>query len=91
MFKVSSEELLLWIQHINTKDEDKDSLYLLIDLLGGISRSEINSFKIYPQKVINMKVSLDTLSENWNEFIQNQKPIQYLSSICYWRNLKLFQ
>ena len=89
MFEVSSEKLLLWIQNINFKEEDKDSLYQLIDLLGGISRSKINSFKIKPQKVINMKVSLDTLGENWNEFIQNKKPIQYLSNNCYWRNLNL--
>jgi len=89
MFEVSSEKLLLWIQNINTKEEDSDSLYLLVDLLGGISRSEINSFKIKPQKVINMKVSLDLLSENWDEFIQNKKPIQYLTSSCYWRDLNL--
>ncbi len=88
MVEVSSEELLLWIQN-NNKEEDRDSLYLLIDLLGGISRSEINSLKIKPQKVINMKVSLDSLSENWKEFIQNKKPIQYLSSSCYWRDLNL--
>ena len=88
MVEVSSEELLLWIQNIN-KEEDRDSLYLLIDLLGGISRSEINSLKIKPQKVINMKVSLDSLSNNWIEFIQNKKPIQYLSSSCYWRDLNL--
>ena len=89
MFEVSSEELILWIQNINTEDEDRDSLYLLIDLLGGISRSEINSLKIKPQKVINMKVSLDSLNKNWIEFIQNKKPIQYLSSSCYWRDLNL--
>ena len=89
MFEVSSEKLLLWIQNIITEEEDRDSLYLLIDLLGGISRSEINSYKIKPQKFINMKVSLDTLSDNWNEFIQNKKPIQYLSSSCYWRDLNL--
>ena len=88
MVEVSSEELLLWIQNIN-KEEDRDSLYLLIDLLGGISRSEINSLKIKPQKVINLKVSLDTLSKNWTEFIQNKKPIQYLSNSCYWRDLNL--
>ena len=88
MIEVSSEELLLWIQNIN-KEEDRDSLYMLIDLLGGISRSEINSLKIKPQKVINMKVSLDSLSKNWAEFIHNKKPIQYLSNNCYWRDLNL--
>ena len=89
MFEVSSEELLLWIQNINTEDEDTDSLYLLIDLLGGISRSEINSLKIVPKKIINMKVCFDTLRENWQEFTQNKTPIQYLCKSCYWRDLNL--
>ena len=90
MFEVSSEELLLWIQNtLNNIEEDRDSLYLLIDLLGGISRSEINSLRINPQKVINMRVGFDSLSENWTEFIQKKKPIQYLSNSCYWRDLNL--
>ncbi len=89
MFEVSSEELILWIQNIKTEEEDRDSLYLLIDLLGGISRSEIYSFKIKSQKVVNMKVSLDYLSKSWAEFIHNKTPIQYLSSCCYWRDLNL--
>jgi len=90
MCKVSSEELLLWIQNVlNNRWEDKDSLYLLIDLLSGISRSEINSLRIKPHKVINMRVSLDSMREKWNEFIENKKPIQYLSNSCYWRDLNL--
>ena len=88
MVEVSSEELLLWIQNTN-KEEDRDSLYLLIDLLGGVSRAEINSLKIKPQKIINMKVSLDSLSKSWAEFIHKKRPIQYLSGSCYWRNLNL--
>ena len=90
MFEVSSEELLLWIQNVLSYDErEKDSLYLLIDLLGGISRSEVNSFRIKPQKLINMNVSLDSLSQSWNEFINTKRPIQYLSNSCYWCDLKL--
>ena len=90
MFEVSSEELLLWIRNtLNNVEEHSDSLYLLIDLLGGISRSEINSLRINPQKVINMRVSLNSLNENWTEFIENKKPIQYISNSCYWRDLNL--
>ena len=90
MFEVSSEELILWIQNtLNNEDENRDSLYLLIDLLGGISRTEINSLRIKPQKVINLRVSLNSLSEKWREFIHNKKPIQYICSSCYWRDLNL--
>ncbi len=90
MFKVSSEELLIWIQNVlNNREEDKDTLYLLVDLLGGISRSEINSLRIKPPKVINMRVSLDSMRENWNEYIHSKKPIQYLSNNSYWRDLIL--
>ena len=90
MIEVSSEELLIWIQNILCNGEaDRESLYLLIDLLGGISRADINSLRLNPQKVIHMRASLDTLSDKWSEFIQIKKPIQYLSNSCYWRNLKL--
>ena len=90
MIEVSTEELFLWINNILSKREgDKDSLYLLIDLKGGITRSEINSLRIKTEKIINMKVSLDTLKVNWIEFKHDEKPIQYISSCCYWRNLKL--
>ena len=90
MSEVSSEELISWIHNIlNNEDENRDSLYLLVDLLAGISRTEINSLRIKPQKAINMRVSLDSLSEYWNEFIQNKKPIQYLCNSCYWRDLNL--
>ena len=51
MVEVSSEELLLWIQN-NNKEEDRDSLYLLVDLLGGISRTEIkNSIETHQNQV----------------------------------------
>ena len=90
MVEVSTEELFLWINNILSKREgDKDSLYLLIDLKGGITRSEINSLRIKPEEVINMKVSLETLKVDWIEFKQKEKPIQYMSSSCYWRDLKL--
>ena len=90
MHEVSPEELFLWIQNnLNNEEENRDSLYLLIDLLGGISRTEINSLRIKPQKLIKMRVSLDCLSHNWSDFIQNKKPIQYLSNRCYWGNLIL--
>ena len=90
MYEVSSEKLLLWIQNnLDNKKEKRDSLYLLVDLLTGISRSEINSLRLKPQKVISMRVNLETLSESWNQFIQNQKPIQYIANSCYWRDIKL--
>ena len=90
MIEVSSEELLIWIKNIlNRGDKDKDSLYLLLDLIGGISRSDVNLLRINPQKVIKMKVGLDILNNNWTKFIKNKIPIQYLSNSCYWRDLIL--
>tara|TARA_Y100000589_G_C27073035_1_gene596278 strand:+ start:96 stop:968 length:873 start_codon:yes stop_codon:yes gene_type:complete len=90
MIEVSSEELLLWIHNISSKGEDeKDSLYLLIDLLGGVSRSDINALRIKPKKFINMRVDLKCIKDCWLEFVQNKKPIQYLSNSCYWRDLNL--
>tara|TARA_B100000212_G_scaffold94505_1_gene69486 strand:+ start:382 stop:1254 length:873 start_codon:yes stop_codon:yes gene_type:complete len=90
MNEVSSEELLLWIQNNLDKNKgDEDSLYLLVDLLGGFSRSEINALRLNPLQAVNLRVDLDSLNDHWIEFIKNKKPIQYLSNSCYWRDLSL--
>jgi len=90
MIEVSSEELLLWIQStLDNVEGNRDSLYLLIDLLGGISKADITSLRLKTSQKIYMRVSLDSLTYSWNEFIKNNKPIQYLSNSCYWRDIKL--
>ena len=84
MNEVSSEELLLWIQNnLNKNKGYEDSLYLLIDLLGGMPRSEINALRLNPQKVINLRVDLDLLHDKRNKKLNNDHIVQSDTSSNY--------
>ena len=89
MNKVSAKELLVWINKINCEKEDKNALYLLLDLIGGISKIDIINLKLNPDKQIFLNVTLNTLYQYWLEFVIKKKPIQYICGSCYWRDLKL--
>tara|TARA_Y100001933_G_C18876605_1_gene512204 strand:+ start:106 stop:975 length:870 start_codon:yes stop_codon:yes gene_type:complete len=89
MFKVSAKELFLWIKNNISCPEDKESLYLLLDLFAGISKNDLSLLAINPNKNILMKQSLDTIKSYWDEYLLNDKPIQYICGYSYWRDLKL--
>ena len=88
MFKVSAKELLLWIKNVSGNGEDKSALYLLLDLLAGVSSQELNSIRIDPSKEIFLKENLNTINNYWLKFINEKKPIQYLCGSTYWRDFK---
>ena len=88
MIKVSAKELLSWIQAISSKCGDKNSLYLLLDLLGGISQEELNLLRINSSKEIYLKQSLNRINSYWLEFINEKRPIQYICGNTYWRDFK---
>ena len=89
MFRVSAKELLLWLKDDASKRDNKESLYLLIDLLGGISKQDLNSLRIDSSKEIYLKQDIRMLNSYWNDFINKEIPIQYLCGYTYWRNFKL--
>tara|TARA_Y100000589_G_scaffold264142_1_gene254749 strand:- start:1033 stop:1899 length:867 start_codon:yes stop_codon:yes gene_type:complete len=89
MFKVSAKELLSWLRDDDSKRDYKDALYLLLDLLGGLSQQDINSIKIDSSKDIYLKKDLDRLDFYWSKFKNEKKPIQYLCGETYWRDFKL--
>ena len=86
MFKVSAKELLLWIHDILEKDSDHESLYFLLDLAGGISKKDLNSFRLNDKQEIFLNEDLNSLYSKWQEFIIKKKPIQYICGNTYWRN-----
>ena len=65
-----------------------DDFYLLLDLLGGISKSELLLLKINAQEKVNLNIDLFSLKKKWLEYIKLSKPIQYISGSSYWRNFK---
>ena len=89
MLIISAEEFSLWKEKQILKGGDKQSLSLLIDLLGGLSKNEFNLLKIKSEKKFNLKINLDILESFWDKHLNTFIPIQYLSGISYWRDLKL--
>ena len=73
MFKVSAKELLLWIHDILEKDSDHESLYFLLDLAGGISKKDLNSFRLNDKQEIFLNEDLNSLYSKWQEFIIKKK------------------
>ena len=86
---VSSEEFSLWKEKQILKGGDKRLLNLLIDLLGGLSKKKLNLLKIKSEKKFKLKTNLELIESYWDKHLTTAIPIQYLTGISYWRNLKL--
>ncbi len=89
MFVISAEEFSSWKKKQVSKGGDNNSLNLLIDSLAGLSNKELNLIKIKSEKNLNLKLSLDLLETFWDKHLNTSVPIQYLSGISFWRDLKL--
>tara|TARA_Y100001970_G_C14190121_1_gene834849 strand:+ start:425 stop:796 length:372 start_codon:yes stop_codon:yes gene_type:complete len=88
MIKVSAKELLSWVKETSSEGGDENALYLLLDLLGGISKEDLNLLKINSAKEIYLKENLSSINSYWMEFINDKRPIQYICGSTYWRDYK---
>ena len=88
MFEISTKELFLWIKDIKKNKQGIDDFYQLLDLLGGISKSELLLLKINAQEKVNLNIDLISLKKKWLEYIKLSKPIQYIIGCSYWRDFK---
>tara|TARA_Y100000589_G_scaffold4065_1_gene3655 strand:- start:98 stop:967 length:870 start_codon:yes stop_codon:yes gene_type:complete len=88
MYEISTKDLLLWIQDTKKSNRDINDLYLLLDLIGGISKSDLFFLKINSREKVFLKKNLNFLKKKWKEHIYLSKPIQYISNSSYWRNFK---
>ena len=61
----------------------------MIDCLGGISACDLNFSAINPEGYLYSKKTLNELGTIWEDHLRSSKPIQYLTGITYWRDLKL--
>ena len=88
MNEISTRELFLWIRDIKKNKQDNEDFYLLLDLVGGISKSDLYLLKINAQEKVNLNVDFYSLQEKWLEHIKRSKPVQYICGSSYWRNFK---
>ncbi len=86
---ISARKFLLWKEKQLKKGGDPQLFSLLLDSLGGLSKKELNFLKIKSEKNLKLKIDLDLLETFWDKHLLSSIPIEYLSGISYWRDLKL--
>jgi len=89
MLSISVKEILFWKKTQLSKGGDHESLALLLDSVGGISTSDLNSLSINPEGNLYLKKNLEFLESIWDDHLLKSSPIQYLCGIAFWRDLKL--
>ena len=89
MPSISVKELLLWKKQQLSKGGEIQSLALLLDTLGGLSKSDFNLLRINPKHSFYLKKSLAYLETVWENHLETSTPIQYLCGMSFWRDLKL--
>jgi len=89
MLSISVKEFLFWKKTQLSKGGDHQSLDLLVDSVGGISKSDLNSLNIKPEGNLYLKKNLEFLESVWDDHLLRSCPIQYLCGITFWRDLKL--
>ena len=89
MHSVSVKDFFLWKEKQIFKGGNKQSLSLLIDLIGGISHDELNLLRLNSEGDILLKKNLNFLESIWENHVFKGVPIQQLTGYTFWRDLKL--
>ena len=89
MLCISVEEFLFWKKKQLSKGGDQQSFAVLIDCIGGLSTTRLNSLNVNPEGNLYLKNNLDFLESTWEEHLFESHPIQYLCGKVFWRNLEL--
>ena len=89
MLCISVEEFLVWKKQQLSKGGDQQSFSVLLDCIGGVSKSNLNLLGINPEGNLYFKKDLNYLESIWEDHLFNSSPIQYLCGMTFWRDLKL--
>ena len=89
MLSISVHELSRWRKKQLSKGGDNQSLFMLLECIGGISKSDLNLFSINSEGNLYLEKNLDYLESIWDNYLHNFSPIQYLCGVTFWRDLKL--
>ena len=72
MDEISTKELFLWIKDIKNSSQDIEDFYLLLDLIGGISKSDLFLLKLKSIEKICLKTNFDSLKKNGRNILNFQ-------------------
>ncbi len=74
MLSISVEEFLYWKKKQLSKGGDQQSFAVLLDCIGGISKSDLNLICINPERILPNSISL------WDNFLEGLKIKSYKQS-----------
>jgi len=89
MLSISVEEFLIWKKKQLSKGGDQQTFAVLLDCVGGVSRSDINLIAINSHGILHLKKKIEFLECLWDYHLSKSCPIQYLCGMTFWRDLKL--
>ena len=89
MLIISVKEFLVWKKNQLSKGGDQQSFAVLLDCLGGLPFTDLNSLNVNPRGNLYLNENLELLESVWEDHVFKSHPIQYLCGITYWRDLKL--
>jgi len=89
MLCIPVREFLFWKKKQLSKGGDQQSFALLLDCIGGISKSELIFLSLKPEENLYLKKDLEFLESLWDDHLLKSYPIQYICGITFWRDLTL--
>ena len=89
MLSISVKEFLFWKKTQLSKGGDHQSLALLLDSVGGISKSDLTLLSRNNRDKLYLKKNLEFLESVWDNHLLDFCPIQQLCGTTFWRDLKL--
>ena len=89
MFRIPLKEFQFWKKKQLSKGGDHQSFDFLLEIIGGLSKKNLNLLTIHQDKSLILKNNLDRLEIIWDKHVESSTPIQYLCGMTFWRDLKL--
>ena len=89
MLCISAKEFFLWEKHQLLKGGNKQSLSLILELVGGLTHHEINLIRIDFEGFLYLNKNLSLIETIWEKHVFDGIPVQHLVGYSYWRDLKL--
>jgi len=86
---IRGDVLLAWRRGLLRLGGGAVDLDWLMEMVGGLSWSQLQSVYLHPQRFYRLAASLEAIETLWNHHLQTAAPLQYLVGLCPWRDLEL--
>ena len=87
--RLSGQALLNWRRKQLEAGGQASDLDWLLDLQAGVGWQTLQQLRLWPERALELRCSLEALEGLWLEHLASHKPLQYLVGRCPWRDLDL--